>query len=249
MVVCVVSAFYRMPSKLPISEYLKYMEPFFRASTFPLVLFTEPELVPVFAEWRKEQMDKTILIALPPEEFVARKYNWLLQNIKDKEETHSPELYAIWYEKKEFVLRAIALKAFGATSFVWCDAGILRIPQWLPHIKAFPLEERIEPGKMTLLQIVDFAEGETAETNFRDENRIGGGIQAADAATWIWWAEQYDVMVQKYLASDKFIGKDQSIMAACCLTFPDRVKKVKPHLELHPYAQWFWLLLWLSGFD
>lgn len=231
---------------------MKWMEPFFRATPFKLVLFTEPALVGLFSQLREAWPDRTIVIGWPFQEFTALKRwggkIWVDAKAMDTEAGHSPELYCMWYEKKEFVLRAIALKAFGAEKFVWCDAGILRSENWLPPVvDHFPLGARIESGKITLLQIVEFKDGEGVDTDFSAVNRIGGGIQAGDADAWTWWSTTYDLMFAKYLANGRFVGKDQSLIAACVLGSPDRFVRVSPPPELDGYSKWFWLLLWLSG--
>jgi len=239
-----------MPSKNPDSAYLQWMEPFFRGTTFPLVFFTTPDLIPVIAEWRSHCKEKTILISLPQEEMAAHKkwgVAWDVHALLDNEKNHSVDLYKIWYEKKEFVLRAIGMGAFQAERFVWCDAGILRFPEWRPYLINFPLQERIPAGKMTLLNIAAFEKGDTEDSCFDKVNRIGGGIQAADRDTWVWWSGEYDAMMKKYIASERFIGKDQSIMASVYLKFPERVELIKPPEDMHPIAKWFWLLLWFSG--
>ena len=251
MVVCVVSAFYSIPSKFSVQRYFEWMTPFFQQTPFHLVLFTQPDFVEPFKQMRQQWAERTIVVSLPPEELTAMKkwgYNtWIETAKKDHETSHSPELYCMWYEKKEFVLRAIEMGAFGAKTFVWCDAGILRFTNWIPHIQTFPEENRIVPGKMTLLSLVPFSEGETVNTDFQKVNRIGGGIQAADAATWRWWSIQYDSMMIQYQLSDRFIGKDQNLMSSLCLLHPDRVHLVPAPAELDGYTKWFWLLLWLSG--
>lgn len=195
-------------------------------------------------------MDRTIVVPLPPGELAAvKKWGdlWVETAKKDHEMNHSPELYCMWYEKKEFVLRAIEMGAFGAKKFVWCDAGILRFTNWIPHIQTFPEEERIVDGKMTLLNLVPFSEGDDVNTDFQMVNRIGGGIQAADAATWRWWSIQYDSMMIQYQLSGRFVGKDQNIMSSLCLLHPDRVHLIAAPTEFDGYTRWFWLLLWLSG--
>lgn len=250
MTVCVVSAFYPIPSKFPVEQYLQWMEQFFVKTPFSLVLFTDQELLPTFSNWRKQWKDRTILIGFPFQQFSAlQKWGvtpWIDAKKVDHEKNHSPELYCMWYEKKEFVLRAIAMNAFGATKFVWCDSGILRFPEWIERIQTFPREEKIVEGKMNLLQVVDFEKEDTPESDFRFVNRVGGGIQAADRNTWIWWSEQYDAMIKKYIASGRFIGKDQSIMASICLEHPEKIHLIKPPEVYDGIASWFWLLLYLS---
>lgn len=224
------------------------MEPFFSKTTFSLVLFTETELLPIFQHWCESRGNRLVLVGLPFPQFRAlEKYGadfWIQQKKKDHEESHTPELYCMWYEKKEFVRRAMDL--FKVDTYVWCDSGILRFPDWLEKMGRFPRTDKLEAGKMTLLQVADFAEGDTSLTNFQHVNRVGGGIQAADRETWIWWSEQYDVMMKNYITSNRFCGKDQSLMASIALAFPGRVALVKPPLDLDGYSKWFWLLLWLS---
>lgn len=255
MVACVVTAFYRIPSKSPLEQYLQWIEPFFMEMPFHLVIFTQPDLVSVFREMRTKWMDRTIIIDIPFNELNAFKkwhISMWMKALQDDTEiragiNHSIELYATWYEKKEFVLKAIEMKAFNATRFVWCDAGILRYPDWLQFIHRFPLEEFIPAGRMTLLNLVEFGPEENENTVFQNVNRIGGGIQAADAETWRWWSTQYDSMMIKYQLSNRFVGKDQSIMASLCLLHQDRVNLIRPHKAMDEHTRWFWLLMYLGG--
>jgi hypothetical protein len=247
----VVSAFYTIPSKYSTEKYFEWIEPFFTKMPFQLILFTEPALVERFQAMRSGiSKDRTIIVGLPSSSWSALtkwKDAWEKAAKKDHEKNHSSQLYQMWYEKKEFVLKAIDMQAFGAKTFVWCDAGILRFPSWLDHIRRFPLEDRIPRGKMTLLRLVPFSEEDSVDTNFQFVNRIGGGIQAADAETWKWWSIQYDIMMVRYQISNRFIGKDQSLMASICLLHPDRVNLIEPPGELDGLTKWFWLLIWLSA--
>jgi len=244
---CVVSAFYKIPSKFPVERYFEWIEPFLRGTSFPLVFFCDKELAPTFRSWRSQNM---VVIELPFEEFMAiKRYGfdfWKAEKAKDHEGSHTPELYCTWYEKKEFVLRAIALNPFGSKKFVWCDAGILRVPSMLLHMDKFPITEKIPDGKMTLLRVAKFEPGDTVDTNFLMVNRVGGGVLAADAATWAWWSEEYDAMIQKYLASGRFVGKDQSMMASMTLVYPERCNVVIAPIQWDGFMRWFYLLFWLA---
>jgi hypothetical protein len=251
MSACVVSAFYRIPSKHSVKHYFEWIMPFFSECPFPLVLFTEPELVDVFQEIRKRFASQTKIVGLPFSEFKGiQRYGaemWVEEKKKDHEASHTPELYCTWYEKKEFVRKAIEMCAFDAEKFVWCDAGILRFVDWIPMLQTFPLANRIEKGKMTFLQIVEFTKEDTWEKDFQYENHIGGGIQAADKDTWLWWYDEYDRMLQIFLETKKFVGKDQNILASCYLANPDKFTLVVPPSSMDGFSKWFWLLLWLSG--
>lgn len=251
MVVCVVSAYYNISSKLATKEFIETMDTFFTNCSFNLVLFTESDCLPLFSKWRATWKDRTILVTWPLEQFSSLEKvsaeAWEQQKKKDPDQVSTPSLYQIYFEKKEFVLRAIQMNAFRAETFVWCDAGILKLPTWLPPIKEkFPDEKRVVPNSITLLQITDFQEAETPWTDYSKIDRVSGAIQAADKDTWIWWSAQYDAMVKKYVKNDLFFGKDHSILASLCKLFPERITLVKPPKGVDPPS--LWLLPYLSGF-
>lgn len=251
MTTCVVSAFYRIPSKHSVEKYLEWIVPFFASCPFPLVLFTEQDLLPIFQQVRQKFVPRTILIGLPMTEWYAlKRYGvqmWVDEKSKDHEASHSPELYCTWYEKKEFVKRAIDMRAFDADYYVWCDAGILRFPHWIPVLQTFPLASQIEKGKMNFLEVVPFKKEDTWETDFQSDDHIGGGIQAADKETWKWWYDEYDRMMRIFLEKKKFVGKDQNILASCVLANPEKFKLIVPPSSMNGFSRWFWMLLWLSG--
>jgi hypothetical protein len=62
----------------------------------------------------------------------------------DPEKYHTPVLAAVWYEKKEFVKRAIEMVRLNRREdvvdrvpFIWCDAGCVRTDAWLPKVRSF----------------------------------------------------------------------------------------------------------------
>ena len=138
----VVSAFYIMDSKFPSQQYMKWIQNFLETVGSHLIFYTDPELIPMFEEWRKPYMNKTRFIALSRDNWTAyTKYSkdfWLSQKQRDREaKIHSADLYSIWYEKKEFILRAAELNPFGHTKYIWCDAGAFRYKEWLPSLWTF----------------------------------------------------------------------------------------------------------------
>ena len=171
---------------------------------------------------------------------------WLSSWLQDPEkEIHTPELYTIWFEKKEFVRRVIEANPFGSETFVWCDAGICRFPEWVPALRSFPQAERIPRGAMLALQIQSF-EVEDRPASFTG-NRIGGGVLASDAAGWSAWYKAYDAMFMQMYLDGHFIGKDQTIMASCILNNPGLAELVPPFEALSPLQQWFSLLFYLAA--
>ena len=169
---------------------------------------------------------------------------------------HSPELFALWYEKKEFVLRAIELNPFNASRFVWCDAGICRYPAWIPRLaERFALESQVPAGKMLVLTIDPF-KGEDSvpaadgiKGDFGIRASVGGGILASDAEGWKTWSAAYDAMLMRYYLAGRFIGKDQNIMGSMLLERPDLAVSVPRNPRLSPAQSWFSLLFYLAGVE
>lgn len=252
-----VSAFYVMKSKYPSHNYLSWIRLFLENIQCQLVFYTTSDLIPIFLEMRKNNpfYDRTIFIDLPEDKFYAySRYGrnfWKNQITIDPEAVkHSPELYAIWYEKKEFVKRTIETNPFSSDKFIWCDAGCLRYPQWTPNVYNFGQEKNIPDDKMLLLQVFPFTEEEINQETprkFEIVNRIGGGIQAGSIKAWEKWYDIYDKQLQMYNKYGKFIGKDQSIMAEIVLNYPDLVEIVHANKNQPDVDKWFTLLFYLSN--
>jgi len=252
----VVTAFYIMDSKFPSQQYMKWIQNFLETIASHLVFYTDPELIPIFEEWRKPYMNKTRFIALARDNWTANtKYSkdfWLSQKQKDREaKIHSADLYSIWYEKKEFVLRAAELNPFGHTKYIWCDAGAFRYQEWLPSLRIFgSVTTAIPDDKMLLLQVEPFTEADRQSFSndtigkFDNCNRIGGGIQAAHIDVWKTWSKLYDQKLEERQAAGMFVGKDQTIMAALALQYPNLVKLVDANKQIKDH--WFTLLFTLS---
>jgi hypothetical protein len=256
----VVTAFYDMPSKFPKETYINWIRNFFENVPCNLVVFLEEQNRLLVEQMRSKYADRTKIIILPRANWTANTHwpqqMWEEQLAKDTEKNiHSPDLYKIWYEKKEFVLRAIELNPFNSDKYVWCDAGLVRSEETKLWMYNFPRAQRIPEDRMLLLQIDPFTEDDCVLQqdglygNFQNKNRIGGGIQAATKSTWKSWAKRYDVMMQNYLTAKRFVGKDQSIMASLILEEPTSALCIKPPKGRysHPIDCWFFLALWLGA--
>lgn len=249
----VVSAYYPIKSKYPIDNYVKWIVNFWPKTTFPLVFYTDPSIVPQF-EKIFEERPQTKIVGVALRDFHAftklSARPWLTAHIIDCEaDKHTPELYAIWYEKKEFVLRTIESNPFGSDSFVWCDAGICRFPEWLQYLQNFPLRAMIPSGKMTVLRINPFG-GEVKDGIpgwFDRDTSVGGGILAGERETWSIWSKAYDAMLMKYILAGRFIGKDQNIMASMILDRPELAVLIDPPDAMERGQIWFYLLFFLGG--
>jgi hypothetical protein len=251
----VVSAYYPIKSKFGVDKYLEWMKGFWPKTRHPLVFFTDPAIVPQIKDMLKARPGPTEVVGLPFRELAAftkiPASIWETTQRIDPEKCHSPELYAIWYEKKEFVLRAIAINPFGSEHFVWCDAGICRYPEWVEHLGAFPRREMVPEGRMLVLRINPFSSADPdahgIRGNFESVTTVGGGILAADIKGWQEWSRAYDEMFVRYIHAGRFVGKDQNIMASMILERPDSVFLIDPSPAMNSMQRWFYLLFYLAS--
>lgn len=245
--ITVVSAYFPINSKNSVKEYLDWVN-VWKDIPCNLVFFTTLELVPYIENLRKEYINKTKIIHMAFTEFEAfKRYGtdfWITQKLKDHEQYHTPELYVLWYEKKEFVKKAIALDPFKTTKFLWCDAGICRNKDWIPVLKNFPRSDKVPEDTFLVLRITDFENHD----DYQYSNCVGGGILAGSKKVWESYYNKYDSMIQNYLENNKFIGKDQSIIASMIKKEPEffTTQSVIPEFSGNGYMCWFSLLFDLS---
>jgi hypothetical protein len=210
-----------------------------------LVFFTTNDFVPFIENIRKDLPTK--IVALEFEELDGiKKYGndfWKNEYNKDHEKYHTPELYILWYEKKGFVKKAIDINPFNTSKFVWCDAGICRNEEWIPHILNFPKAYKIPDNKFSVLRITDFEKYD----DFQKINCVGGGILAASKDIWLQFYDKYDFMIQEYVSQNKFVGKDQSIIASLIKKEPDFFNIIEKINGFDDFIIWFSLLFIFSN--
>jgi glycosyltransferase involved in cell wall biosynthesis len=243
--VTVVSAYFPIESKFSVSNYMNWME-FWKDLDCNLVFFTSKEVAPIIELFRINKKEKTEIIIMEFSELVAfKKYGvdfWIQQKTLDHEKYHTPSLYALWYEKKEFVRKAIDLNKFNSEKYVWCDAGICRNKEWIQLIKSFPNGLRISNNKFTVLRITDFEQ----EENFQYINCVGGGILAGTKEKWLQFADDYDIIMNEFIDQTKFVGKDQTIIAHMYLKNNNFFTLLPCIKEFDEFTKWFSLLFYFS---
>jgi hypothetical protein len=165
----------------------------------------------------------------------------------DPEQYHSPELYLIWAEKAHFVKRAIEINPFQSNYFLWVDIGCFRTPS---PIK-WPNPDRIremDRSKVLVLKVTPFTEEElqcTRETlpSFLTTNRLGATIFGGGKEVLLRYHELYYEMVEYFISTNRFIGKDQSILNSVYLLNPHVFNVIEPKLCKD---KWFYLQDYLS---
>lgn len=252
----VVTAYYPIRSKFTVKEYINWIGQFWPNVSCALVFYTSPNLVELF-ERVFSGRSNTRVIGVPFSSLEAfHKLSpkvWTDTYSLDKEKGHSPELYALWYEKKEFILRTIRENPFSSDRFVWCDAGIGRSSEWASLLKRFPLKNRIPRDKVLILEIDPLKKEDSCidewgiPGRFDEAATFGGGILASGLEGWMRWSKAYDAMLMRYHLAGRFIGKDQNIMASMILQEPGLVSIVKRPHALGSIVGWFYLLFFLTG--
>ena len=255
----IVTAYYPLQkSKYTTKHYEGWLKHFLSNCEGHMVIFTDTTTVPFIEQLRSAYKNRTKVIVLDPSKWTSTtqfpKSFWEEQHQMDPEKAiHSIELYKVWYEKKEFVKRAIALNPWNHTDFVWCDAGICRSESFAKLIKHFPVASRIPTNKFLLCNVGEYTEkdeqvymvnGVPIQGGASGKNRIGGGIVAASKELWATYDTLYEQIVDKYIQARLFIGKEQNILETLVLEHREQVSLVEPK-PIGPEL-WFYLALWLS---
>jgi hypothetical protein len=187
----VVTSYYPLSkSKHSLSEYRQWYTNFFQCVTADVVCFCPQSMYDEFTRLAKP--NHTIIIReFDSFEMMSPEYMtiWNQWHLVDPERhVHSPELYAIWAAKQEFVLNAMNIK--DASIYVWCDIGCFR------HIRDGSFKDTykyVQPGKITGLHIPYY-------------NFIGGGVLAGDKGAW----NMFSTLYKEELKRSPH-GKDQII--------------------------------------
>ena len=250
----IVSAYFNVKSKHSCDKYLDWIRLFLENVDGHIVFFCESELTDIIRDFRKTNPLKTHIVEMTRHEFDANNHEWSKQRAMDPEaDIHTEDLYKIWYEKKAFVKRAMDLNPFNHNYFVWTDAGIVRNIHTAQLIKNFPVVERIPPNQILLLNVEPFTPADSKihpdkiTGNFLTKNRIGGGIIAGSKTAWLTWDALYNSTFQRYQQANRFVGKDQSLMATIVLENKESVALVSPSKFI--CEPWFYLLYHLGLID
>lgn len=225
----IVSAYFDIPSKQPASFYAPHVKRFLQHLEAPLVFFTSANLLDVMRQHRAPFLDRTVFVCIEPREFRAfEKFGvdfWERQATLDMETYHTPLLAAVWYEKKEFVLRAIQSNPFNSEVFVWCDAGCVRDEAHAAHLKTFGTRSYGDKlgDRIVFQQIEPFSTKDLLEY---PDVCIAGAIFAGRVDAWPAFVAAYDATMLTYVQYGVCCNSDQYIMATLARTRPDLVHPI-----------------------
>ena len=186
---CIVTAYYPVRTgKHSQNDYKEWYTNFFTCVTAPIICFCAKEMEDEFRSIMKENVTLVIRdfhsFQMMSKDQMAKWYEWYKSDPEIL--IHSPELYAVWAAKQEFVLEAMKLVKYSI--YIWCDIGCFRFrrPGGFQNTSNYIL-----PGKITCLDIA---------------NTIGGTVLAGDIDAWTNFSKKYlDELAQN------IHGKDQDI--------------------------------------
>lgn len=218
---CIVSAYYKIPSKKPHEWYLPYLLRWFRAAAgnrVPVHFFTTED---VREELRSlTDISRIHFHILPFEQLTAGQLGrefWELQYARDPERYHSPELGMIWYEKRHFIRRVMEIET-EVNAFIWCDAGCIRNDGCESVAKE--LGQRLvhyEKGRMYLQCIKE----PISKQFYRyPDEYIACGLLAGDREAWSHFIGLYEGALFEYTVEGVSAISDQHITSSCVLKKP-----------------------------
>ena len=232
--VTTVTAYYKIPSKKFHDVYIKWMSNFLKIKQ-NVVFFSETDTIKEIKEiFENELMNKPNIIFIEKSFdelfYWQEKYRiiWNLHYSMDDEKIHNPKLYAVWHEKIKFVIHAIKLNYFNSTKFLWVDVGCFRSDKIIDRYLNFPNFDKIPDDKMLFLNINKFKKNDYQHRNFKNIDRIGGGIYGSSIDTLLKWDKIYDDTLNKLIEANKFAGIDQIIINTIYLDNPDLFLLIRP---------------------
>lgn len=214
---CIVTAYFRIPSKKPHEWYTPYLINFVKNVSGNVIFFTEEEVMKQLTDMVDTTHIRFVLMNFKDINAFKNfdQSFWKRQYERDPERYHSPELGAIWYEKKEFVLKAINM--VDSEIFIWCDAGCVRDTIACMLMKNFG-KRCVDMKHGIHLQRVGII-GNKKFYSFNDVS-IAGAIIAGDRDSWKTLKVLYDDTLREY-DSNKVCGiSDQYILLSCVDKIP-----------------------------
>jgi len=207
----IVSAYFKIPSKKGHNEYVYYLQRFFRSIRHPLIFFTTEDVKNEIIRfgYNLTNINFQIMKLEDLKAWNLGKDFWLRQGIRDVEKYHTPELAAIWYEKKEFVKRAIEIVPNNV--YIWCDAGCIRNDESEIALKEFGTRSSLNDDKIHLQHIHKLP---YKKFYTYPDVRIAGAIIVGNSSAWNNYSKLYDIILKEYDNAGISCNMDQYIISS-----------------------------------
>lgn len=234
----IVSAFFKIPSKQPYNFYYNHLQRWFRSIKCPIIFFTSEDVYHDIIKMGYSLSHVQFEI-MSVNDFTAWKLGrefWERQMNRDPEKYHTPELAAIWYEKKEFVQRACQMT--DADVFIWCDAGAIRNDISEKAAQCFGLRNMNINDDRIHIQCINTIQYSMYYTY--PACKYAGAIIAGNRDAWKQFAIIYNHIVKEYDNAGVSCNSDQYIMMSCNDHIPKLFYEHVPSTsEIDP---WFFFL-------
>jgi hypothetical protein len=191
----VVTAYYPLKKcKHSMTIYFEWINLFFKSVSCEVICFCAPQVEFLLKKLALDNVKfvsrdfKSFDMMSPEQMNIWNKF----YEIDEEKQFHSPELYAVWAAKQEFVREA--KKIVDSDIYIWCDIGCFRHQR---NCSFKFVENYIMPGKITCLKVPI-----PSYSNYT----IGGGVLAGDKEAW----DNFSKLYIEELSKNPH-GKDQVI--------------------------------------
>lgn len=230
----IVMAYYNVKSKFKPESYRGWMKNSLSLHDC-MVLYVQPDLVPVMQSLRVHAADKTVIVAMNlnnlPLADLHRHNSEFWQNQLDidreKARHQSFHLFWIWLSKTWWVRTTITHNWFQSDFFLYSDIGCFRngkyndrqlirrdkIDSLLPRDKVVWMAHRAPNAPPTPLWNDKFTQ--------KQHYFHSGSQGAAWKQAWIQYHDAFATMVDAFLAANLFIGEDQCVLQGTCQANPN----------------------------
>ena len=217
---CIVSAYYKIPSKQTHEWYMPHLIRWFRSvGTAPNVHFFTTEEI---RDEIKTIVDTGAVVfhILPFNELTAlTRWGhefWERQYARDTERYHSPELGMIWYEKRHFVRRVMEIDC--SKVFIWCDAGCVRDDATEEKARTFGRRTTIRDDRIHLQRVMHQV---FKQFYAHPDICVAGAILAGSKSAWTRYNVLYDRSLAEYDNAAVSGISDQYVTLRCVAHSPD----------------------------
>ncbi|KAF7291644.1 hypothetical protein HMN09_01255600 [Mycena chlorophos] len=281
--ILIVSAFFPFAkSKHSLSDYESWLARFLQPITTDMYFYTSTEMEPLVRRCRGSlpiTIDTKYAspFDIPPLSGLRDKYNEM-HRLDREQERHSPELYAVWNAKPFFLDDALSKLNKTYEYAFWNDAGSFRsehqYKQWPSPARVEELwKEGAELTKQKPEDLLFFPITGVPHPSLRywvqdhgpiDNEVSEGSFFGGSPSTISWWRNTFYAYHDYYMNLGLFVGKDQTLINALFVLFPERLISVwlgDPEAPAHAGLvskvdegmlgscgpEWFYYQFWLAS--
>lgn len=234
----VVTAYLDIPSKQNSEFYINHIKRFLKYVKCKVVFFTSEDLIDFFKNIRNENI---IYVKTELNDLYTKYDDFFWERHVELDRGHNKttkELSAIWYNKKEFIKKAINIEK--SDIYIWCDAGCIRTDEWIPYLQNFG--KNITNNKKLNMQLLRDLPLENVFLTHGSVN-IAAAIIYGDTESWLKCSKFYDEILEKFDTNNFPAAMDQYVWGTTILHYPEYFFTVKP---IDSPDEWFFFLKFLS---